>query len=197
MNTFIVDEARERTAFEAAAYGHFGHVGWSDEGEPLLLHLEKENGRLSYMWRGWLAAKQDAINTLCNVMLKHGLHTGHGDSLGSVLSELDGQLAERRDALPRWIAVESAKDLPVGVWLVYLESEMVGSRIHPARVHPNITNIGSCFAWDAPRVIAYAPPPSPPGETPCPYCDGQKQIETDNNGPIVDCPVCEGKGVRP
>lgn len=24
----------------------------------------------------------------------------------------------------------------------------------------------------------------------CDYCDGARQIETDNNGPIGDCPVC-------
>jgi hypothetical protein len=25
----------------------------------------------------------------------------------------------------------------------------------------------------------------------CAYCDGLGQIETDNNGPIVECPVCK------
>ena len=25
----------------------------------------------------------------------------------------------------------------------------------------------------------------------CEYCDGERKVETDNNGPIVDCPVCE------
>lgn len=24
----------------------------------------------------------------------------------------------------------------------------------------------------------------------CQYCNGTKKIETDNNGPIVDCPLC-------
>ena len=24
----------------------------------------------------------------------------------------------------------------------------------------------------------------------CSYCGGEKRIETDNNGPIVDCPLC-------
>jgi len=24
----------------------------------------------------------------------------------------------------------------------------------------------------------------------CQYCDGEGRIETDNNGPIVDCPLC-------
>lgn len=27
-------------------------------------------------------------------------------------------------------------------------------------------------------------------KTECQYCDGEGQIETDNNGPIVDCPIC-------
>jgi len=29
------------------------------------------------------------------------------------------------------------------------------------------------------------------GPPTCFYCDGLKQIETDNNGPIVSCPICE------
>lgn len=28
----------------------------------------------------------------------------------------------------------------------------------------------------------------------CDYCDASGKIETDNNGPIGDCPVCEGNG---
>ena len=27
-------------------------------------------------------------------------------------------------------------------------------------------------------------------EPPCPYCLGEGQIEMDNNGPIVACPIC-------
>jgi hypothetical protein len=30
----------------------------------------------------------------------------------------------------------------------------------------------------------------------CEHCNGDSQIETDNNGPIVDCPVCDGEGVE-
>jgi excinuclease UvrABC ATPase subunit len=30
----------------------------------------------------------------------------------------------------------------------------------------------------------------------CEHCNGAGEIETDNNGPIVDCPVCEGFGKR-
>lgn len=30
----------------------------------------------------------------------------------------------------------------------------------------------------------------------CEHCNGDGQIETDNNGPIVDCPVCDGEGVE-
>jgi len=30
-----------------------------------------------------------------------------------------------------------------------------------------------------------------PDDTHCTYCDGYGRIETDNNGPIVNCPVCK------
>ncbi|PCI47175.1 MAG: hypothetical protein COB49_07505 [Alphaproteobacteria bacterium] len=30
-----------------------------------------------------------------------------------------------------------------------------------------------------------------PGDVVCPYCNGEGEIETDNNGPIVSCPICE------
>lgn len=30
----------------------------------------------------------------------------------------------------------------------------------------------------------------------CEHCKGSGEIETDNNGPIVDCPVCDGFGKR-
>jgi len=28
----------------------------------------------------------------------------------------------------------------------------------------------------------------------CSYCDGSGKVEMDNNGPILDCPVCELNG---
>lgn len=31
---------------------------------------------------------------------------------------------------------------------------------------------------------------STPASPTCKYCNDERQIETDNNGPIVDCPVC-------
>lgn len=30
----------------------------------------------------------------------------------------------------------------------------------------------------------------------CDYCDGDGWIETDNNGPIVTCPLCNPKSAR-
>ena len=54
-----------------------------------------------------------------------------------------------------------------GVFLVYLAEEMCGSRVHAMR-RSNVTTIGTIFAWDAPKPIAWQPLPSPP--------------ETENNG---------------
>lgn len=48
-----------------------------------------------------------------------------------------------------------------GVFLVYLEEEMCGSRVHAMR-RSNITTIGTLFVWDAPKPIAWQPLPSPP-----------------------------------
>lgn len=31
-------------------------------------------------------------------------------------------------------------------------------------------------------------------EATCPHCHGEREIETDNNGPIVPCGICDGKG---
>jgi len=42
-----------------------------------------------------------------------------------------------------------------------------------------------------------------PEKQTCPYCKDHPsspekgKIEMDNNGPIVDCPVCDGKGYLP
>lgn len=36
---------------------------------------------------------------------------------------------------------------------------------------------------------------SSPATINCQYCNGEGSIEMDNNGPIVSCPVCEGKQV--
>ena len=33
-------------------------------------------------------------------------------------------------------------------------------------------------------------------ESDCSYCNGEREIETDNNGPIVECPICAGGGKR-
>ena len=37
------------------------------------------------------------VNRLCQVMLKHGMSTGHGDTLAQVIDELDWQLKELRE----------------------------------------------------------------------------------------------------
>ena len=63
-----------------------------------------------------------------------------------------------------WISVESYRDIPVGTWQVATEAR--GSRdaeTHIATVEKNVTIIGNCFAFDLPRVYAYAPAlPAPP-----------------------------------
>lgn len=57
----------------------------------------------------------------------------------------------------QWIPVNGYKELPEGTWLVTMEEDLIWSRIHVAVVHPNITCIGSNFAFDCPKVIAYRP----------------------------------------
>lgn len=69
-------------------------------------------------------------------------------------------LAVIKSALPVWLPIESApKD---GTVLVYLESQMLGSRIHTARFHPKVTTIGGVFEFDAPKPTHWMPLPEPP-----------------------------------
>ena len=49
-----------------------------------------------------------------------------------------------------------------GVFLVLLEKEMLGSRVHTANWHPNVKIIGGVFSYDAPRPIAWMEQPLPP-----------------------------------
>lgn len=73
------------------------------------------------------------------------------------------ELQELREQLDnQWVSVEGAKQLPVGEWLVYLEEPLIGSNIHAAVVNENMTIIGSLFAFDAPKVIAYMKQPIKP-----------------------------------
>ena len=49
-----------------------------------------------------------------------------------------------------------------GVFLVFLERERCGSRVYPMRRSKHISTIGTNFAWDMPKPIAWMPLPSPP-----------------------------------
>jgi len=48
--------------------------------------------------------------------------------------------------------------------LVYLESEMLKSRIHTATYHKNITIIGAHFDFDCPKATHWMPLPIAPEE---------------------------------
>lgn len=51
--------------------------------------------------------------------------------------------------------------------LVYLEEPMLRSKVQAATYHPNVTCIGGCFEFDAPKALFWMPLPAPPeGETP-------------------------------
>jgi hypothetical protein len=58
-----------------------------------------------------------------------------------------------------WIAVESFKDVPKGSWLFKTEEERSGNTVHTGTNFGNGCVIGGHFAYDMPRVIAYAPIP--------------------------------------
>ena len=60
----------------------------------------------------------------------------------------------------KWRPIETApRD---GVFLVYLVHEMLGSRVHAARWHPNVKTIGGVFHFDAPPATHWMPLPEPP-----------------------------------
>lgn len=48
--------------------------------------------------------------------------------------------------------------------LVYLESKMLGTRVHSASFHPNIARIGGCFEFDAPKATHWMLEPKAPEE---------------------------------
>ena len=49
-----------------------------------------------------------------------------------------------------------------GVFLVYLEKSMMGSRVHAANWRPKMKTIGSVFNFDAPNPTHWMPLPGPP-----------------------------------
>ncbi len=55
-----------------------------------------------------------------------------------------------------WIKKEEGVK-PEGAFLVYLEEAMMGTRIHAANLHKNISTVGSTFDHDAPKVLYYLP----------------------------------------
>lgn len=66
--------------------------------------------------------------------------------------------------MAEWQPIETApRD---GVFLVYLESALTGSRVHCARWHPNVKTIGTVFHFDAPKPTHWMPLPAPPKDTP-------------------------------
>lgn len=62
-----------------------------------------------------------------------------------------------------WLSIETVPydGKPV---LVYLESEMLGSRMHTATYHKNITIIGGRFHFDCPIATHWMPLPEKPRE---------------------------------
>ena len=86
-------------------------------------------------------------------MLAKGIFTNGHQGTAKKLSELIDELENKSE----WISVESYRDIPVGTWQVATEAR--GSRdaeTHIAKVEKNVTIIGNCFAFDLPRVYAYA-----------------------------------------
>lgn len=59
-----------------------------------------------------------------------------------------------------WIDVDGYEDLPEGHWLVRIEREMWGVDVFTAIIRKNLSMIGTNFAFDMPKVIAYAPVPT-------------------------------------
>ncbi len=82
------------------------------------------------------------------------------DKLVILIERMYKQSKEQLEREQSWISVEDEK--PKGDVLVYLEANMVGRRIHGANYHPNITEVGGQFDFDAPKVTHWMPlPPSP------------------------------------
>lgn len=48
--------------------------------------------------------------------------------------------------------------------LVYLEKEMLHSRVHAAYFRPNVVTVGGLFDFDAPKATHWMPLPEPPDE---------------------------------
>lgn len=80
-----------------------------------------------------------------------GIATAAMQEAAERLRELAGQEWQPIDKAPK-----------EGVFLVYLASEMMGSRIHAAHWHPNVKTIGSTFHFDAPKPTHWARQPKAP-----------------------------------
>lgn len=59
-----------------------------------------------------------------------------------------------------WTEIFGADELPEGVWLVEIQEERVGTVYHVAtKIGLSVAIVGSCFHFDMPPIIAYAPIP--------------------------------------
>lgn len=61
----------------------------------------------------------------------------------------------------KWMPIETAPRDGTSI-LVYLEAELLGSRIHAAQLRPNISIVATVFAFDAPKMTHWAEMPIPP-----------------------------------
>ena len=61
----------------------------------------------------------------------------------------------RDECDPKWVSVDGYKEVPKGLWLVKMEKDLCGSEIHVMKNHGNIAVVGSVFAFDAPKILAY------------------------------------------
>lgn len=64
----------------------------------------------------------------------------------------------------QWQPIETAPTDGTPI-LVYLEAELLCSRVHTARLHPNVRIVATVFAFDAPKMTHWQPLPDPPSST--------------------------------
>lgn len=60
-----------------------------------------------------------------------------------------------------WRPIETVKKNGKPI-LVYLETEMLGSRVHAATLKPNVSIVGGLFSFDAPKMTHWMPQPAAP-----------------------------------
>ncbi len=63
-----------------------------------------------------------------------------------------------------WVKVNGVEEIPEGTFLVCLEEKRMGSIIHIASVHKNMSLVGGYFYFDMPKVIYYVELPELPEE---------------------------------